>query len=544
VRSPHDREYGYDPDKWTPTQEEQWDAYNRQEAAYFDFQERLHRGDITQEGSDYIDEEGEVIAPKHVRLSDLGGVGSGKTHMFGGVLAATQVQKYPGSIGLMAANTYEQAERGPLPEFKKVMERLGYSWQDATYHKEKIVRGTPYKRIIVIQLSDSQTSYIRIGSFHNATNLESEEFDWAVCSEIQDAAKENFLIAYRRVRTTYANNAIFAEGTPKKKTHWQYDLIDNLGFETWYSDTRDNPHKVAGYAENLKKGYPKHLAEAYITGDPIEKSADAIFHCFDWERHVEEVPEGLREHDPDKPLHICFDFNLSPMSVTLWQKKDGSPYVGYADEVWAQVDEIEKWEGGTRTAAEAAFQVAQRQGIVGGIVKGDATGSGKDTKSPDKSDWDIIRNVFADLPNFKIQPGIKPGNTDDEGRMIWNNPEQRSRNMAGNTLLEDGRGLARVVFADSELDSGGCAASVSDLEKGDDGGVAKRKDKTKDRTAVQSHFAETFAYHAYDVLRKKGVLGGSKPADKAAKEHDNLVISGESTFETGGFGGESSSLTW
>jgi len=217
------------------------------------------------------------------------------------------------------------------------------------------------------------------------------------------------------------------------------------------------------------------------------------------------------------------------MSVGVFQPKNGSEYDGFADTVYAQVDEFEVWQGGTRQACREVF--GEYGGHkAGGVISGDGSES-RDTTSPDETDWDIVREVLGrQMPMFTVQPGTyQPEDSD-----TWSNPPVRDRINAGNWLLEDGHGNARAVFLpESGYDSGGLKASVAQVEKDEQGKIDKSIDKTSGRSDVQSHFADVWSYMAYDRLRRTGQIGRAMPADEAIKRAENAIKTGDNAFGTG-----------
>lgn len=507
---------------WTPNQKEQWDYMLRRERQYFEDLEAFEQGEI--EGT-------EVRKPL---LGDLGGVGSGKSYTGAALMGPRQVQIYDGSIGLFCANTREQTERSLIPRFKKGMAALGYSWEKATYHKSIIFRGEVYKHTIAIEVAKNTYSFIRVGSFANADRLESEEFDWGVLSEVQSADEHAVKKVRRRIRGTAANALVYAEGTPRKQGHWQYDDnrgLEAMGFRVWQSDTRDNPHKQPGYAAELKSMYGKARADAMVAGHAIKESTDAVFYNFDREKHVEsDAAEELTEYEDNRKLVIFIDFNLSPMSIGVFQPKGASEHEGFADEVLAQIDEFEVWQGGTRQAMREVRK-KYREHTAGAFISGDGTET-NDTTSPDETDWDIVKAELADhLYGANVQPGTYQPEDSDK----WSNPPVRDRINAGNWLLNNGLGESRVVFLpESEYDSGGLMESVAQVEKDDEGKINKSIDKTTDRDATQSHFSDVFSYMAYDRMRKEGFIGGNTPVDQAMEQLKKMSATPSSPMSTGG----------
>ena len=509
IRSPHDPDFGYKEDVWTESQERAW--------AYWQNRTRLYHKHINEHGFD--------PAPPPVRLAMLGGKGSGKTYL-GAMLAAWQVQKYPGSLGMFASGTFPQVNKNISPHFREVLNHLGVKF---TYHNKKTIRGRVYDKVFVIHLSRNVKSFVCLTSFENMETIEGSEWDWQVYTEIQAADREKFEVAIARLRSKKANRAVYVDGLPANADHWQYQVLEeDLQFNLYEPSLHENVHNVGeDYLDMLMRLYDKQKAQAYIEGRRISLQSDAVFYAFDYKRHVKsEMARALHGYVPDRELIVSFDFNMRPMSVSLWQPKSWlDEGAEEARTIYAQVDEFEVWDGGTPGTLE---QIMARYGehSSGGIVLGDSSGRQRHSAAPGQTDWKLIKEAMAGMYRMKVRPGLIRRGTDTDGRVTYSNPNVRDTVIRANGLLMNAKGEQRVTFLpESKFESGGVWRSVSRVKFTPDGKIDKSMDKKEARSAPRSHFSDTFRYMAYHVT------GGERSFTKESAQ--NMMKAGKEAIMRG-----------
>jgi hypothetical protein len=111
------------------------------------------------------------------------------------------------------------------------------------------------------------------------------------------------------------------------------------------------------------------------------------------------------------------------------------------------------------------------------------------------SNWDVVRDHA--VPE-KLGAQVIPGVMSDDGvfgKVKYNNPpKQDSINLVNRTLLNGEKRVQMCFLPESELQSGGVAASMSSLSYKPNGTIDESNDKREDRSVRRSHFADTVRY--------------------------------------------------
>lgn len=272
--------------------------------------------------------------------------------------------------------------------------------------------------------------------------------------------------------------------------------------------------------------------ERWIYGKRTSMTSDRVAYSYDDTTHRKgRASRILAHYDPQAPLILSIDFNTRPMCASVWQLKgwndawdDPELMVEYTPdnipifyrlkedgeredvpitdlpsatrEVGVQVDEFEMWRGDTRGLMDAFIQkYGEHRGDI--TVLGDATGNRDDTRSG-TTDWEIIQNACAVLPNVAVVRGLVSNSDLRTGKINYTNPPRRDTFNVLNAALHDGDGRAWVFFAPkSDLKSGGTAGSVMSARKRADGHLDDSNDKKPDETLPRTHFFDTVRYFVW-----------------------------------------------
>jgi len=286
VRDPLLDPYG-DTDRATPSQLKAWSFLKKWIGAQY----------IAADGTKHI------LAPL---IGMIGAKGSAKTH-FGACFALLMAQTFPGSMGCLISNSYQQAKDNGGPLLIKVAKSLGY---DVEFFTSKKIRGRQYTSLYVIRLAPGIESFVLIRSFDAIHLLEGAELDWGWMEEIQDADKDAVTIFISRVRGQNSPNAIFAAGMPEPGTHWQYKQFPKLGFieeeryegpiekklpdgstvvsvgQLWEPSVFENRQNVgAEYINRLLEAYSPEDAQRYVYGKRGGSRGDRVFYQYRDDAH-------------------------------------------------------------------------------------------------------------------------------------------------------------------------------------------------------------------------------------------------------------------
>lgn len=484
--------------------------------------------------------EGATATTPGVKMAAVGGKGSGKS-LLSALRCVHLVQAYPGSVGIVAANTYDQAFGTTGVQLARVAGEMGLKFRTRA---NAIIDGAKYPYVYHFEDFDSVVVLI---SLDEARNLEGRQFGWLVVEEVQDCAEDAIKTIDSRIRVVKGDHSRYFCGMPDDPNHWMYRYFEEGGFTLYEPTPDESDHVTGGYTKELRRIYAGDpvLLDRYLNGLRAGHSGVRVLSNFDTYRHVsppkgsvnaalyEAMPVGkLSTYDPRRPLFVTFDFNVAPLCVSVWQEKPWTFDSGSERErtkmVLAQVGEYELW-GGTTGEACAAILADYGQHRAGGLVIGDSTGSRRDTRSPGKSDWTIIRQRLGSLLHIRpgvvqAKQGVKRGpRRDEEGRVVrepkYLNPPKRDAVAALNEMLIDGDGDARLVFLpQSLLPSGGAAASCGSVKwRGESDIDAKNDSLGEDRRTVpRTHFFDGVTYIAYYLLR---VRKGQEPERAARSQH-------------------------
>jgi len=485
----------------------------------------------------------------------IGAKGSSKTH-WGACFACEMGQNYPGSVGCLISNSYTQAKDNGGPLLIKVASKLGW---EVEFFNQKKINGRSYSSVYRVTMTQGKEFFVLIRSFDAINKLEGAEIDWGWAEEVQDSDKDALTIFVTRIRGAGSPNCIFAAGMPENGTHWQYKALPKLGYQEeehfegiiekeivdpetneimlvpsigilYEPSVFENKQNVgAEYINRLLEAYSPEDAQRYVYGKRGGSRSDRVFFQYRDDLHRKgTMSKMLCDYTPHRDLVISYDFNVYPMSVSLYQEKDWNDgwddlvmqdretwihmeteeiferpedYLAPDRKVWAQVDEFEVWpddpKGGMTRGAVSHIEAAYSDHPGKVIVLGDASGNQRRSSST-TTDWGIIGKSMKKF----VQPIVKRGliaNSDlKAGITRYSNPAQRDVLQNANRMLMDANGQAWVCFmSESKYGSGGLAGSVSGLGFKADGTFDVREERKMDRNVARSHFGDTFKYFAW-----------------------------------------------
>jgi hypothetical protein len=535
-----------------------------------------------------VDEEG-LLVPQ--LIGNIGAKGAGKSHM-GAAFALRKAQKYPGSMGCVVANSYGQVKDNAIPAFEKA---CGMIDMEAEFFNSKKIRGRPYTQLYVVQLGGGKESYILVRSMDAVEKIEGVELDWLWVEEIQHAPKDAFVTYFSRVRGQKGDRSVYIAGMSDSEFHYMYSLLPAAGFvEAKNHDImrhpglliepnlRENIRNVGQqYIDRLLSIYDEDQAKMYVEGRRVSLGSNKVVPAYDDSLHRTGIRSLLTaKYDAALPLYVSIDFNLTPMTATLWQMKPwndawDAPEMFIRDgrlmrlegkeivpvdlatlpranaEILAQVDEFEVYPDGALSGTEhlmkelwetnpaEKYKYETTPGTyadhaAGVTILGDATGNRGDTRSH-TSDWHIIEESVSRyaVKNATVIRGLEQSFNAKEGVTKYSNPPRRDTINRLNGYLRNAKGEVSMCFLPSSLlKSGGAARSVAMLTYRHDGTVDDSVDKKDARDQYRTHPFDTVRYIVWYIT------GGSS-LSVAAFEREVAEMEGDewdTTRSTGFFG--------
>lgn len=531
-----------------------------------------------------------------LRLAMIASKGSGKTH-FGATWAFHWGQKHPGSKGCIVANTDRQAKDAAGDAFVTVANILGY---ETEYFGSKKVKGQPYSKFYIVDLdgqgyNKGKNFMLFVRSFESVGSMEGSEFDFMWVEEIQDTNRDNFQVAFSRNRGDNITggesmNPLYIAGMTESELHWMYGLLeDKMGYDTLDNYDPDSSRgllleptifeneinlgadTIDGYMETMDS----NTAKRHIYAIRTSSSSNLVLHEYRDDLHRKGRMSALLAHySRYQDLYVSIDFNVSPMSATLWQEKpwndawlDDDIFIEWSNQVegvvdrvvrydeafdgeqevveeWesledyaqpnaqvlAQVDEFEIWADGEsgvtdgdlkrwdgRGGTEGMIQAIVREYGDHGtqvIITGDAKGNDRRSSSLE-TDWMIIRKHTKDIGNVAVVPGLNSSTDMKKGETKYSNPPVEDTINVLNATLMNAKREPRICFLpSSRYESGGAAASCATTGRKPDGRVDERPDRKEGKEVRRTHFFDTTRYIVWFWT------GGLEPS---GEEFDQMV---------------------
>lgn len=161
----------------------------------------------------------------------------------------------------------------------------------------------------------------------------------------------------------FCQNKVISFTTPEGYgfCYKRWELTDDNDYRMVRGRTEDNPIFPKSYAEGVRKQYPKHIADAYLTGHFVNMESLAVYYNYNPDLHNSfEVVEN------NENLYIGCDFNVNNTAATVYVKRRGG-------KEWHAVDEFT----GVRDAATLAHEIKNRYKNHKIYMYPDASGKGR-----------------------------------------------------------------------------------------------------------------------------------------------------------------------
>lgn len=188
-------------------------------------------------------------------------------------------------------------------------------------------------------------------------------------------------------------------GTPKGFNHCYetYNLGQQGGqpdHKSWLYSTLDGGNVPAQEVEAARRNLdPRTFRQEYEAS--FENYSGRIYYAFERRLSVKACP-----YDPSLPLHVGMDFNVNPMSATVWQERpDG--------EFW-QVDELVIPTSDTgEMSRELIARYGQKDGISRITVYPDPAGVQRRSSAQGKTDFTILKDYGLRVNAMTAHPPVR-----------------------------------------------------------------------------------------------------------------------------------------
>lgn len=311
---------------------------------------------------------------------------------------AAKWQVHPDNELWYGAPTFKQAKRVFWPRLKRAIPAHWVEHKNENECHLTLVSGHTL-RIVGLDLYD---------------NLRGSGLFFFIGDEWADVPKQAWTEVVSPMLSTAGGHSLKI-GTPKGFDHFYDDFLRGQPDGEWDSKSW---HYTSAQGGNIP---PDEIARAKRQLDPrtYEQEYEAgfvtysgrVIYAFDRKRHVRPVA-----YNPDLPLHIGMDFNLNPMSATIWQEVAGISY---------QIDEILI---PTSNTDEMADEIARRYGrasFTAGAVKldhitvyPDPAGAQNRTSAQGRTDISILRQRGFQVLAMASAPLIRDRINETNGRFL------------------------------------------------------------------------------------------------------------------------------
>ncbi len=315
-----------------------------------------------------------------------GGYGSGKTYSL--VMKMFQLMHINrGLPGGMVTPTLKMFKRDVLPTIQEICTENEIYFK---FHRETTT--------LLFPTTQSKV-YIFHGEDHGES-IKGPNLAFMLFNECTLISKPTFDSALSRVRLKKATlRQVALSGTPEG-FDWNYEyFVENPRDDTDFiwGDTRLNKFISDDYVEMLTESYDEKMIEQYVDGKFINIRGDRACYAFDRRKHVKKDITW----DPLLPIWVSMDFNVTPMSATLWQRLPLKSKV-----VLEAFDEI--CIPGSNTYEMCA--ALKEKGITpqhDPQIYPDPAGIGRSTKSRGMSDFAILKEHGYNILKYKSKIRVR-----------------------------------------------------------------------------------------------------------------------------------------
>jgi len=309
------------------------------------------------------------------------GYGGGKSYslIMKALMLAGENEGLPGGI---LAPSYKMLKRDIVPLFKDICKdnkvELNWNQQDAVFY-----------------LPDTDTQIYCFHSEDNGDSIRGPNLAFGLINEVTMCSKGAFDAFLARIRLKKAKLLQVAmSGTPEG-FNWTYEyFIQNPRNDTdlIFGRSKENTHVADTYFATLEQSYDEMMRKQYLDGEFVNLSGNRALWQFNRMKHVNPNADRV----PGAPVWISLDFNINPMSATVYNRLPGvlgGPMLRAFDEICLN----------TSDTHEMAAVIKDRYGTAVTIFP-DPAGNARKTVWKGGTDIGILRE--AGFTDIRFKPRI------------------------------------------------------------------------------------------------------------------------------------------
>ena len=258
----------------------------------------------------------EFIQSKEEVVAMVAGFGSGKTHgfirtaLYNAFTKITKNRKKNRSRGLIVYPTLSLAEELFVNPLQEILDEMRINYR--------------YRKKEMVFLIEGMAS-IKIYTLEKSEKIVGAEYTYAMIDEFDTVpmakAKKAYEMITGRLRGI-PNAQLFIVTTPEG-FRFTYDLMVSQiqkkpelakNRKLIHAKSTDNPYLDQSYIEKLKENYDPQTLEQYLNGQFVNRNGQSAYYGFNRTQHV----KAIKRKTP-KDLYIGIDFNVNPMTATIWE---------------------------------------------------------------------------------------------------------------------------------------------------------------------------------------------------------------------------------
>lgn len=393
----------------------------------------------------------------------ISGIRGGKTH--GGAREATKQSwnaKGKGVFGIIAP-TYNMLDRTTWMEFKDAARPL-------------IAEENDSKKIITLK----NGRRIHGHSADRPDRIRNETFVGFWVDEARECKNFKTLwdVLLGRVLSTGGKGFVTTSPNSFDDIHEIFIASKRPQYGVICASTYENTYLNKEAIDQLAESYDEKFAQQELGGEFVIFQG-AVYYTFNRQHNAGDIAYKLAQYDPNKPICLCADFNVDPMSWVLAQVhtniQSKLPEICVFDEIYLRNSNTEQ--------CCLEFKNRYPNHHNGIILYGDATGKARHTDS-NVTNWKIIEN---ELNRYGINKRVPSAN-----------PAERDRVNAMNGMICNSKGQRRLFINPN------CKHIISDLEQ-----VSFKEGTTiidKEKNRMLTHASDALGYFIerdYSLNRSK-----------------------------------------
>jgi len=315
------------------------------------------------------------------------GLGAGKTWALAQYIIKRMLTN-PETMGLIAANSYDQLNKSILAELFSQLTLMGLSYTHNSLTKT-----------LTLHATGAVASTISLEKYDTLRGI---EFGWLALEEMAFSRIEAYQVAIGRLRCKHSHALQVRIASTPNGFNFMYDRFGAGGYisrdvtpvfkrdeyhEMISASAYENFYLPPDYLPSLLSQYDPLLYEQEVLGEFINTALGKVYHAFDRSLHLSPMSSI--------PITIeagC-DFNVNPITAAMGSVV-GNQSVHIFHEIWME-------HSNTFELAEKLVEVNHNM-----VIYPDATGAARKT-SATKTDHQILRDANLTVKTRRSNPAVK-----------------------------------------------------------------------------------------------------------------------------------------